>query len=171
MNSSSQIRQNEEIVSHTIAEKVARLLKQENRANQQYRPYQPTQPLRDNPQGALKWCEPCRRWGNHSTNECYSRQRYMREIGAAVPGDYKSPPTQPTMGTSEGARPVLGSQPAPPGTTPFHYVREVEDSEPSLELVPVSPYHEENHDSMQLAISQLTDLDSSIVQFRHKHCI
>ena len=136
LDSSSQARQNEEVVLHTIAKKVARLLKQENRANQQYRPYQPTQPLRDNPEGALKWCEPCRRWGNHSTNECYSRQRYMQEVGAAMPGDFKPMNTQPVSSTNEVARPVLGAQPAPPGTTPFHYVHEVEDSGQSLELVP-----------------------------------
>ena len=164
LDSSSQVRQNEEVVSHTIAEKVARLLKQENRATQQYRPYQPTQPLRDNPQGALKWCEPCRRWGNHSTNECYSRQRYMREVGAVIPGDFKPMNTQPVSSTNEVARPVLGAQPSPPGTTPFHYVHEVEDSGQSLELVPSGPYYEENQESMQLAISQLTDLDTSIVQ-------
>ena len=79
-------------------------------------------------------------------------------------GDFKSPNAQPVANTSEGARPVLGAQPAPSGTTPFHYVREMEDSGPSLELVPSGPYYEENPESMQLAISQLTDLDSSVVQ-------
>ena len=164
LDSSSQGRRNEEVVSHTIAEKVARLLKHENRVNQQYRPYQPTQPLRENPLGALKWCEPCRRWGNHSTNECYSKQRYMREVGATKPGDFKPMSTQSAPRTNKVARPVLGAQPAPPGTTPFHYVHNVEDSGQSLELVPSGPYYDENQDSMQLAISQLTDLDTSIVQ-------
>ena len=164
LDSSSQARRNDEVVSHNIAERVARLLKQENKANQQYRAYQPTQPLRDNPQGALKWCEPCRRWGNHSTNECYSKQRYMREVGAAMPGDFKPTNVQPASNTHEAARPVLGAQPAPPGTTPFHYVQEVEDPGQSLELVPTGPCYEESHDSMQLAISQLTDLDTSVVQ-------
>lgn len=60
LDSSSQARRNKEVVSHTIvAERVARLLRQENRGNHQYLSYQPTQPLRENPQGALKWCEPC----------------------------------------------------------------------------------------------------------------
>ena len=81
-----------------------------------------------------------------------------------MPGDYKLFNAPPLIGTSERARPVLGAQLALPGTTPFHYVREVEDSRPSLELVSLGPYYEENHDSMQLAISQLTDLDLSIVQ-------
>lgn len=59
---------------------------------------------------------------------------------------------------------MLGAQPAPAETTSFHYVQEVEDSGPSLELVPSGPYYEETPDSMQLAISQVTNLDSSIVQ-------
>ena len=86
--SSSNVRRNNEVDSHNIAEQIVRLLRQENRGGQQQRPYQqtqPTPPLRDSSQGALKWCEPCRRWGNHSTNECYSKQRYMREIGAGTP--------------------------------------------------------------------------------------
>ena len=59
---------------------------------------------------------------------------------------------------------MLGAQPAPPGTTPFRYVREAEESGPSMELVPLRPYYEDDSASMQLAISQLTDLDTSIVQ-------
>ena len=61
-------------------------------------------------------------------------------------------------------RPVLGAQPASPGTTPFRYVRYTEESRSSMELVPLRPYYEDNSASMQLAISQLTDLDTSIVQ-------
>ena len=38
----------------------------------------------------------------------------------------------------ERARPVLGSQPTPPGTIAFRYV---EDQGPLLELVPVTPYY------------------------------
>ena len=33
-----------------------------------------------------------------------------------------------------------------------------------MELVPLGPYYEDDSASMQLAISQLTDLDTSIVQ-------
>ena len=107
---SSNARRNKEVVSNTIADRIVHLLKQDNRLGQQYRPYQPTPPLRDTPQGALKWCEPCRRWGNHSTNECYSRQRYMREIGAAMPTDSNPAHAQQNLGSSKGARPVLGAQ-------------------------------------------------------------
>ena len=164
LDDSSNVCKNDEVVSHSIADRIVCLLKQDNRVSPQYRPYQPMPPLRDTPQGALKWCEPCRRWGNHSTNECYSRQHYMREIGAAMPADSNPVIAQPNLGSSKGARPVLGAQPAPPGTTPFRYVRDVEDSGPSMELVPLGPYYEEDLASMQLAISQLTDLDSSIVQ-------
>ena len=106
---SSNARRNDEVVSNTIADRITLLLKQENRMGQQYRPYQPTPPLRDTPQGALKWCKLCRIWGNHSTNECYSRQRYMREIGAAMPTDSNPVHTQQNLGSSKGARPVLGS--------------------------------------------------------------
>ena len=88
----------------------------------------------------------------------------MREIGAAMPTDSNPVHTQQNLGSSKGARPVLGAQPAPPGTTPFCYVRDTEESGPSMELVPSGPYYEDNSASMQLAISQLTDLDTSIVQ-------
>ena len=79
-----------------------------------------------------------------------------------MPGDFKPTNAQPASNAHEAARPVLGAQPAPPGTTPFHYVQEVEDSGQSLELVPTGPCYEESHDSMQLAISQLTDLDTLV---------
>ena len=86
------------------------------------RPYQSTPPLRDTPQGALKWCEPCRRWGNHSTNECYSWARYKRKIGGP-PANEHAPPTAHLGATiSDKARPVLEAQPAPPGTTPLRLV-------------------------------------------------
>ena len=90
----------------------------------------------------------------------------MREIGAAMLVDSNLVIAQPNLGSNKGTRPVLGAQPDPPGTTvtPFCYVRDVEDSGPSMELVPLGPYFEEDLASMQLAISQLTDLDSSIVQ-------
>ena len=156
---------NDEVVSNTIADRIVCLLKQDNCMGQQYRSYQPTPPLQDTPQGALKWCEPCRRWGNHSTNECYSRQRYMREIGAAMPTYSNLVNAQQNLGSSKGARPVLGAQPAPPGTTPFRYVRDMEESGPSMELVPLGPYYEDDFASMQLAISQLTDLEHQLYSF------
>ena len=84
------------------------------------------------------------------------RQHYMREIGAAMPTDSNLVNAQQNLGSSKGARPVLGAQPAPPGTTPFRYVRDMEDSGPSMELVPLGPYYKEDSASMQLAISQLT---------------
>ena len=88
----------------------------------------------------------------------------MREIMAAMPTDSNPVHTQQNLGSSKGARPMLGAQTAPPGTTPFRYVRDMEESEPSMELVPLGPYYEEDPASMQMAISQLKDLDFSIVQ-------
>lgn len=49
-----------------------------------------------------------------------------------------NPKNQNNMGTGERARPVLGSQPTPLGTTPFKYV---DDQGLSLELVLVTPYY------------------------------
>ena len=74
-----------------------------------------------------------------------------------------NPPNAP-MDTSERARPVLGAQLAPPGTSPLRYVRDVEDPKPYMALVPSRPYYEEDLGEMPLAISQLRDLDTSIVQ-------
>ena len=89
----------------------------------------------------------------------------MREIGAAIPTNLNLVNGQKNLGSSEGTRPMLGAQPAPPGTTPFRYVRDMEESGPSMELAPSRPYYEEDLRSMQLEISQLlTDLDLSIVQ-------
>ena len=88
----------------------------------------------------------------------------MREIGPAMPTNLNPVHTQQNQGSSKGARSVLGAQPAPPGTTPFHYVRDTKESGPSMELVPLGPYYEDDFASMQLAISQLTDFDTSIVQ-------
>ena len=48
--------------------------------------------------------------------------------------------------TSERARPILGTQPTPPGTTVFRYV---EDQGSSLELVPTTPYYVEEPQHMQ----------------------
>ena len=42
--------------------------------------------------------------------------------------------------SQERARPVLGTQPTPLGTTPLRYV---EDQVPSLEMVPATPYYVE----------------------------
>ena len=47
---------------------------------------------------------------------------------------------QTNVTTAERARPVLGTQPTPPGTTTFRYI---EDQGPSLEMVPVTPYYVE----------------------------
>ena len=161
---SSNARKNEELVSNRIVDRIVRLLKQDNPLGKQYRPYQPTPPLRDTPEEALKWREPCRRWGNHSTNECYIRQCYMREIGATMPTNSNPAHAQQNLGASKGAKRVLGAKQTPPRTTPFRYVREAEDSRPSMELVPSRPYYDDDSASMQLAISQLADLDTSIVQ-------
>jgi len=130
----------------------------------QYRPYQTMPLLRENNLGALKWCEPCIRWGNHSTNECYSRQRYMQEIGATMLAENNTSNAQPQLGNSERGRPVLGTQPTPLGTTPFPYIGEIEEKRPSMESMPFRSYYEEDSSSLQLVVSQLSDLDTSVVQ-------
>ena len=89
----------------------------------------------------------------------------MREIRAAMPTDSNPVHAQQNLGSSKGVGPVLGAQPPVPlGTTPFRYVREAEESGPSMELVPLRPYYEDDFASMQLAISQMTDLDTLVVQ-------
>ena len=50
------------------------------------------------------------------------------------------------MITSERARPILGTQPTPPGTTAF---KNVEDQESSLEIVPTTLYYVEEPQHMQ----------------------
>ena len=73
------------------------------------------------------------------------------------PGPSTAPPH---TGSTDRARPVLGAQPAPPGTTPLYFVSDVDES-PSMEIVPARPYAEEDPTSLQLAISQLGNLDTS----------
>ena len=88
----------------------------------------------------LKWCEHCRKMTNHESNECYYRPGYNRGQNAAQTSNQANQVNQTYVTSQERARPVLGTQPAPPGTTPFRYV---EDQGPSLEMVPVTPYNVE----------------------------
>ena len=64
---------------------------------------------------------------------------------------------QNNMGTSERARPVLGTQPTPLGTIAFRYV---EDQGSLLEIVPATPYYVEEPQHMQHYGDSLYEPDS-----------
>ena len=51
------------------------------------------------------WCEFVKRWGNHTTEECYNRIRFMREQAI----------NQGNPRVGEFPKPILDRQPAPPG--------------------------------------------------------
>ena len=132
-----------------IADIVLRKLRQDSRTNQAYKSHQQAQ-LRayncgtcggDHPTercrvtNPLKWCDYCRKMTNHESSECYYRPGFNR-------GGNNAPTQNPVQkgNTNERARPVLGTQPTPPGTTAFRYV---EDQGSSLEIVPTTPYYVE----------------------------
>ena len=81
-----------------------------------------------------------------------------------MPTDSNPVHAQQNLGSSKGARPVLGAQPTPPEPHLSLCERNWKNRGHQWNLVPSGPYYEDDFASMQLAISQLTDLDTSIVQ-------
>ena len=69
------------------------------------------------------------------------------------------------MGVTERARPVLGAQPAPPGTTPLHLVG-TESNHSEGEYPPSIIRYEDELASLQLAVNQPLNMDSpdSLIQ-------
>ena len=63
------------------------------------------------------------------------------------------------MGVTERARPVLGAQPAPSGTTPLHLVG-TESNHSEGEYPPLVIRYEDEPASLQLDINQLLEMDS-----------
>ncbi len=84
-----------------------------------------------------KWCQACSWNTTHVTQDCNHIARLARKrgtFGAQLP--------RQGYAQQESAKPVLGTQPPPPGTVPARYV-DVECHEPSKELVQTNTYYQE----------------------------
>lgn len=78
---------------------------------------------------------------NHESSKCYYRPGYNRGGNNVRIQNPIHSGTQNNVGTSERARPILGTQPTPLGTIAFKYV---EDQGFFLkEIVPTAPYYVE----------------------------
>ena len=83
----------------------------------------------------LLWCDFDKKWGNHTTEECYNWIRFMRrQMMGGLPHI-----------AQEGERPspVLERQPPLPKTTPVRLVEHDDDGGHEHALVPAYPYGEE----------------------------
>ena len=83
---------------------------------------------------------------NYESSECYYRPRYNKGGNNAPTQNPIHPGNQNNVGTSERARPVLGTQPTPSRTTAFKYV---EDQGSLLEIVHATPYYVEEPQHMK----------------------
>ena len=79
-------------------------------------------------EGQRLWCDACRWNYTHVTKDCNHIAQVQREQGYARPQQYRQGEGNveralvPTyLAGQEQARPVLGAQPPPPGTTPLRY--------------------------------------------------
>ena len=87
-----------------------------------------------------KWCQMCQWNYTHETKDCNRIGRQQ-----ANPGTQAMPAYQPRI---DPARPVLGNQPLPPGTTGLRYIS-AEVPSTGLELVSAQPYFQEPEHSYQ----------------------
>ena len=81
-----------------------------------------------------KWCQMCQWNFTHETKDCNRMGRQQLN-----PGNQMMPIYQPRV---DQARPVLGNQPVPPGTTGLRYLS-AEVSSVGLELVSAQSYYPE----------------------------
>ena len=83
----------------------------------------------------------------------------MREIGGPPANEHAPPIAHPGAPISDKARPVLGAQPAPPGTMPLRLV----GTEEEVQAGGVSPTvlrFEDDPSSLHYAVNQLLDMDA-----------
>ena len=101
-------------------------------------------------QSGLIWCNDCRKYGTHTTENCYYRKRAANTQFQPRndPRDFHQRENPRVGGTAEGPMPVLGTQPPLPGAAAVRYVDVAthELSQHHQDLVPVGSYYEEEYD-------------------------
>ena len=85
------------------------------------------------------WCDFDKKWGNHTTEECFNRIRFMRQ--QAMGGGH--------MMGNEGERPilVLNRQPPLPEAAPLRILGHEEEINQEQAIVPVTPYEDKAYPS------------------------
>ena len=97
----------------------------------------------------LIWCDDCRKYGTHTTDNCYYRRR-AANAPMQPRNDHRDfhPRENPKVGgTANGPVPVLGTQPPLPGAAAVRYVDvATQEWNQHQDIVPVGSYYEDEYD-------------------------
>ena len=116
----------------------------------------------------LIWCDDCRKYGTHTTDNCYYRKRAAN--AQLQPRndqrDFHHRENPRVGGTANGpVLPVLGTQPPLPGAAAVRYVDvATQEYSQNQDLVPVGSYYEDEYDYTD-HYSQATHEDSRELMF------
>ena len=97
----------------------------------------------------LVWCDVCRKYGTHTTENCYYRARAanLQSQPRNEQRDFHNRENPRVGGTADRPVPVLGTQPPLPGAAAVRYVDvATNDLSQHQDLVPVGSYYEEEYD-------------------------
>ena len=83
----------------------------------------------------------------------------MRELGGTTANEHAPPTAHPGASISDKARPVLGAQPTPPGTTPLRLVGTEEEIRAGGGAPTILRF-EDDPSSLQHAVNQLLEMDA-----------
>ena len=118
------------------------------------------------------WCQVCKWNTTHVTKDCGHINRLARErenvfrTQAPNQANYQGN-VQHGYTRQEVAKPVLGTQPPPPGTVPVRYV-ETETQEPSMELALSEPYYQGPEYDWQEPQAEFIDVSNTHQDFNEE---
>ncbi|WP_286497653.1 hypothetical protein, partial [Escherichia coli] len=94
----------------------------------------------------LIWCDICKKYGTHSTDNCYYRARVLNQQNKGDQRNYQPQGNPSVGGNADKPIPVLGTQPPLPGAAAVRYVDVASNERPITQsLIPVGSYYEEEY--------------------------